>query len=209
MKEYQRIIIVLIAIFMLFGAIIIFALGGDFLWILFYYFIIGVPGAFLYFAFKIPQCPKNISTHFTQKIHPPIYVRSSENRVLFILKTIWPFVFFTDTLIIREKTVTLIDKLFVLSVWSDTFSIKSLTGVYLSTSYFFATLTIVRKDPKIEYQLHFLKKAAAIRAKEILDGLLLVKENLIKVPKNLSTKEEKEVLAEIGQEQDIEEEMKK
>lgn len=210
MQSCQRIIIVSIIIMMLIGTVLILIFGGNFFWILFFYFIIGIPGAYLYSAF-FPKAKLQSLT--SQKTPPP---KSSEpfdpkleNRVLFTLKKAGPLGITSNVLVINEKSVTVMYKTFFYSVWEDTFSIKSLTGVYISTTLTSAALTITRKEPAKEYEFRGLNKEAALKAKEIFDGLLLVKENLIKIPKDLSAKEEREVLAEAGQEQDIKEEMNK
>lgn len=139
----------------------------------------------------------------------PQFYSGIENPILYTISTFWPFIFFTDTLIIREKSISIVNRIFFLSAWADTFPIKTLTGVYLSTALIFASLIIARKDPAKEYEMHFLKKREAVKAKEIIDGLLLVKEGLIKLPEDASIEEKIKILRGVSKDTILNSEIKR
>lgn len=121
-----------------------------------------------------------------------------ENRTLFTLKTVWPFDFFTDILLIKERSITIIYNIFFVSYWSESIPLKSLTGVNISTGYFFSSLTVTRKDPKKEYVLNYLKKSESEAAKRIIDGLLQTKTKPVEIPEDLSIKNERNILKKIS-----------
>jgi hypothetical protein len=94
--------------------------------------------------------------------------------VLFSVRTVFPFDFFPDTLTISANKIDVVTSQFFFSHQITSIPLRDIANVEIQTSPFFATLRIIN----IRYSMHpsiirFLKKHDAIKAKNIIDGLLV------------------------------------
>lgn len=106
------------------------------------------------------------------------------NKVLFELKAVFPFDFFPNKIIIDLNRVNIIIKEFFFSERRHSIDFKDIGDVLVETSPFFATLKIVDEGfPEGEIKISYLKKNEAIRARQIIQGLVTCKKEEIDVTK--------------------------
>lgn len=110
-------------------------------------------------------------------------------RILLRISTVFPFDLFPDVILIDENKIELTHNVFFESAQTYTIPLNQVFDVSVETSIFFATLVIVDKryvnDP---YRMSFLKKDDALRAKKIISGLIIGKEEGIDL-RGLNTSE--------------------
>lgn len=96
------------------------------------------------------------------------------HRVLYKIRTVWPFDFFPDTVSINENSVDLTNKLFFYSQQVYSIPISDIKQVVLSTSLFFAemNLYVVEWTEKNPPPVRYLRTNEALEAKCIIDGLI-------------------------------------
>jgi hypothetical protein len=101
-------------------------------------------------------------------------------RKLFRIKSVFPFMLFPDELIIDESKINVVSKLFFASEDVRSVPINNIAAVSVETSIFFASLRIVdkffRDEPLVVTYLH---KDEAIRARRIIEGLLVIAEEKV------------------------------
>ncbi len=130
------------------------------------------------------------------------------NPVIYMMSSVFPFDLFPDKYVVQDKTISIVRKRFFLSAWSETIPIKDIGSVRIYTGPFFATVILIKKIlPPISIELRTLWKKDAIKAKEILDALILKENKLITLPKGISQKEKKRILIDIGTEEEVEKEI--
>lgn len=96
------------------------------------------------------------------------------SQILFTAKTVFPFDFFPDTLTINANKIDIVKSSFFASHQTSSIPIRDIANVELQTVPFFATLRIINiRYPMRPKVLRYLKKRDAIRAKNIIDGLLV------------------------------------
>ncbi len=87
------------------------------------------------------------------------------------IKTVFPFIFFPDDLIIDEAKVTIIKRYFFACQEIHTIPIKDIVDVIVASSLFFATLYIKRAFQNDLYQFNYLNKQDAMRARQLIQEL--------------------------------------
>ena len=97
------------------------------------------------------------------------------HKVVLSIKNTFPFVLFPDELIIDANKVDIIYNEFFSSSQAVTILVNDIADVVVETSLFFAALKITTKS-KDFYTVRYLKKADAIRARRILEGIILTLE---------------------------------
>ncbi len=100
-------------------------------------------------------------------------VIQKSKKVLFKSKSVFPFDWFPDELIIDPTKVIIVHKEFLSSGTMDTVYIKDIADVVIETGPYLATVNIV--DISYGASKHYikkLKKADALRAREIIEGLV-------------------------------------
>lgn len=102
------------------------------------------------------------------------------HRVIFRAKTVFPFDFFPDEVIIDENKIDIVINIFFSSSDTVTIPFKTVQTAHVSTDLFFGTLTLnlefSKENPVI---VNFLKKSDAIKARRIINGLAIcAKENI-------------------------------
>lgn len=134
---------------------------------------------------KKPKVPEPAIPHKAITVNPKdtkqqtnklqVLEKNSE-RVLLRIHTVFPFVFFPDTIIIDEIKVSLVRMLFFFSYKTQTIPIHTIQDVNITTSIFFATLHILPVGYSATEQwieIHYLKKNDAELARKIIAGLLV------------------------------------
>jgi hypothetical protein len=96
------------------------------------------------------------------------------SHVLFSMQTVFPFDFFPDTLTINANKIDVVKTSFFASHQTSSIPLRDIANVEIQTSPFFATLRITNiRYPMHPKVLRFLKKHEAMKAKNIIDGLLV------------------------------------
>ncbi len=97
---------------------------------------------------------------------------NNSHKVVMRVKNVFPFVLFPDELIIDANKVDIIYNQFFSTAQVRTVLVKDIADVTVETALFFATLRIIDKS-KEEYAISFLKIDDAVKARRILQGILL------------------------------------
>jgi hypothetical protein len=96
------------------------------------------------------------------------------DQVLFRTKSVFPFDFFPDTLTINANKIDIVQSLFFFSNSTTSVPLRDIANVEIETSPFFAKIKIVNiRYPMEPVIIQYLHKDKAIRAKNIIDGLLV------------------------------------
>jgi hypothetical protein len=102
--------------------------------------------------------------------------------VLLKLKSIFPFQLFPDEFTVDIHKVNLITREFFWSERVHSVMIEDISDVFIETSPFFATLNVVDKNfVETLVKISFLKKDEAARARRILQGLIIAKQQTMDV----------------------------
>lgn len=102
-----------------------------------------------------------------------------------------------DELVIREKTVSVVRREFLMS-HTETLPVKDIGRVIYINAPLFDGLEIMGKNPAHDLRICGLRKADALEAKEVLEGLLLEERGVVDVPDWLHTDTRREMLAKAG-----------
>ena len=100
---------------------------------------------------------------FVQQIQPVTSLK---------IRTVFPFVLFPDDLIVDDDKVTIIRRTFFASEEIHTIPIKDVMDVIVAHNLFFATLYIKRAFQNDLYELEYLKKEEALRARQLIQELV-------------------------------------
>jgi len=96
------------------------------------------------------------------------------DQILFRTKTVFPFDFFPDTITINANKIDIINAAFFFSSSTTSIPLRDIANVEIETSPFFAKIKIVNiRYPMEPLMMQYLHKSDAIRAKNIIDGLLV------------------------------------
>lgn len=98
----------------------------------------------------------------------------SKDGELLRLKAIFPFDFFPNELIIRKKTVSMIKRGFLTS-YTETMLVQDIGLVSVFQTVLFASLKISYKAPSADVIINTIPKQQAVKAKEVLDQLMVIK----------------------------------
>lgn len=119
------------------------------------------------------------------------------NRELFRVKAHWLVDFFPDELVIQEKTISIIRNELLVS-FVETMPVRDIGRVVYVDAPIFAALRIIGKNTQHELHIKGLNKARAIKAKEIIEGLLLEDSGAVDVPHWIETDKRRDMLAGAG-----------
>lgn len=109
--------------------------------------------------------------NFSQKFESLV---EKSSRVLFRAKTVFPFDFFPDSVIIDENKVNIIHGMFFLSDEVQSILIHHIKDVIVDSAVFFATLKILPDGYGENWvDVSYLWKNDATRARRIISGLLV------------------------------------
>lgn len=119
-------------------------------------------------------------------------IAQKDNIILLKAKTIFPFDFFPDTIIIDTMKVSVINKTFFASQQVATISIKDVIDVTLETAFFLSNI-VISYMPKVdsptgmiqphEHRVNLLNNKDAMRIKNLLKGIQLAQREGIDVAK--------------------------
>lgn len=217
MNLAQKMLLLFTGIFLLLGSILILIFPGfNLVPLIVFDIIILVATRILYlglnnkseptFVKKMNQGISTLKQHNTIKLP-----RKQQNRVLYTLNCKKPLDLFPDKLVIEERSITVISRVFFSTSISETILIKDIFSVMMNAGPFFASLSITPKtsieSAGKEIQLKYLRKDEALIAKEIIDGLLLEQSGAIKVPTELPATERGKIILEAGRHRQLENEI--
>lgn len=105
---------------------------------------------------------------------------AKSQRILLRIAAVFPFDFFPDEIVIDETKVNIINRIFFASENTHSIPFKGIRDVLLETSLFFGTLKICPDGyPGQPICVRFLPKRGAIKARQIIQGLMVVaRENI-------------------------------
>jgi len=96
-----------------------------------------------------------------------------KNRVLLIIKSVFPFDFFPDKLIIDENKLSIYSREFFFTDDVRCFCYKDIQFVEIFSSLFFASLQIkIFGFPNDDIKITFLKRNDAYKARRLIQGLI-------------------------------------
>lgn len=121
------------------------------------------------------------------------------DRTLLKIQTIFPFTFFPQVLIIDENKITFIAQTFFLSKNTRNILLANVAEVKVNTSPFFASLTIIDMsfDRKQEIRIPYLWQKDALRARHIIQGIIIARKEGIDLSK-FNQKELRQRIEELG-----------
>jgi len=101
----------------------------------------------------------------------------SNSQILFKATTVFPFILFPDEIIVDKDKVSIVSQTFFAADRRESVLIKNIADCFVDTSLFFGALKITDKyyEDKV-MTVNYLKKGEAIRAKDIIQGLVLCHE---------------------------------
>lgn len=128
------------------------------------------------------------------------HLRGKCSCVLFRTKTVFPFDFFPDDLVIDSEKVSVIIRDFFGSAQIHSVPIKHISDLSVDHSLFFATLHILpgRVFQNQVMSIRHLKKRDAIRARNIIQGLIIADRENVAVDSIIHSIEGIKELEEMG-----------
>ncbi len=125
-------------------------------------------------------------------------------RTIFRIKTIFPFVLFTDEVITDEEKVTVIIGNFFRSGYLRSVMIQDISNVSVETSVFFAKLTLIdRNFVQDRITVSYLNKEEALKMRRIIMGLIIAHENKVDLA-DYTMQQVREYTEEIGRAREME-----
>ena len=119
------------------------------------------------------------------------------NRELYRLKSSMLVDLFPDELVISEKTISVIKREMLISS-TQTITVKDIGRVVYTNGIVFGTLEVLGKNTAHDLRIRGLNKAAAVKAKKIIEGLILEDQAVIEMPDWIQAEEHRELLAHAG-----------
>jgi hypothetical protein len=105
---------------------------------------------------------------------------NKSNRVLLTVKTVFPFDFFPDTIVVDENKTTVIRRFFFASQAVYTIFIENIESITVTNSLFLAAVRVdARALHEISRTIKNLKKDDAARVKRIITGLVICRKEKI------------------------------
>lgn len=127
---------------------------------------------------------------------------SRAEREIYIARSVFPFTLFTDELVIDELKVTIVRRPFLGSEELLTSTLARISSVTVEANPLFATMRIINKDDADHpLELRYLWRSDALRARRIIQGLAIMKEQNIDTSK-LNADEIRRRAEEIGRTRD-------
>lgn len=125
-------------------------------------------------------------------------------RIIYHIKTIFPFVLFTDEVIADEEKLSVVIGRFFNSGYIRSVMLKDIANVSIDTSILFAKLTVIDRnfiqDPLV---IKYLKKHEALKMRRILMGLIIANNNKVDL-RDYSIEQIREYSEDIGRARDDE-----
>lgn len=107
-------------------------------------------------------------------------LKRMKDRELMRIKTVFPFVFFSDYLIVEENKLTFVWSVFFWSKDIRSILLKDISNVTLETGLFFAKINVIdRYFAKDNMEIEYLPKEKALEARRLIQGLIVsIRENI-------------------------------
>lgn len=105
-------------------------------------------------------------------------IEKRSDNVLMRIKAVFPFDLFPNTLIIDANKVTIIDSIFFASESVISILLEEITDVTVDSNFFLAKLNITYSHHPLRpehYSIPALRKKEALKAKDIIQGLLVLR----------------------------------
>lgn len=122
-------------------------------------------------------------TKYDEDVEKPLDdLRHASDRTLFTAKTVFPFTFFPDTIIVDYQKISIIKKKFFLTEQVDSINHGDLLHIEVESGPLFSTLKITTKyfsDKPISIQ--YLNKKHAVRVRDILHGVISARQEEIHI----------------------------
>lgn len=232
MTTGQRIILTITGIVALLGGIIVlFVNNSPLSGLIIFYLLLSIPAGLFYFSFspkqsttqEPPQQPKNLIENLEdtvkgaqEKVTKTLSIddtdkqpkqSKTDNAVLFTARSVWPFQLFPDRLIIREKDLTFVRKEFFWSGSTETVLIKDIFNIRSHSGPIFGSLEFEKRLFEASFAMNNMWKSDALKAKQIIDGLMIAEEDDMTMPQNSSTKQKRQRAEDVGEIKEIKEEL--
>lgn len=104
---------------------------------------------------------------------------------------------FQDELIILEKTISVIRRAPFIST-TDTITIKDIGRVVYVNGIIFGRIEVLGKNTAHDLKISGLNRAKALKAKKIIEGLILEDQASLELPDSMQTEAHREMLEGIG-----------
>jgi hypothetical protein len=126
----------------------------------------------------------------------------NHNRELLRTKAHWIVDLFPDVLVVQEKTISVIRNHLLVS-FVETMPVRDIGRVVYVNVPFFAGLRIIGKNTAHELYIHGLNKMQAMKAKEIIEGLMLDDKGIVDIPEWLDVETRRHHLLQAGHDHDL------
>ncbi len=130
----------------------------------------------------------------------------NHNRELYRVKASRIADFFPDELVIQEKTISVIRREFMVS-YVETIPVRDIGRVVYVDTPVFAGVEVLGKNTAHDLKIRGLNKSEALKAKEIIEGLLLEDSGVVDVPDWIQTDKKREMLADAGRDPENQDEL--
>lgn len=125
-------------------------------------------------AFSLQKTPD--PSPLAEAFTPSVTVPTAENdKELFRVKSFWLLDLFPNELIIKEKSIHVIAREFLRSQ-VETMLIQDISIVTITQGILFSSLTISYRIPHDDFFINNIPKDVAVKAKAVLDSLILAKQ---------------------------------
>lgn len=124
----------------------------------------------------LPNLPDEVKTYIERmrKTEKLTDLAKMSNDVLFQCKTVFPFDFFPDTLVIDKTKVNIVYRMFFWSETVHSIMLKNIKDIQVDSNVFFAKMTII---PDVYMgqatSISYLHKSCAFEARRLIQGLML------------------------------------
>lgn len=128
---------------------------------------------------------------------------TNSNRRLYSSRAHWLVDWFPDELVIQEKAISVIrNDMFFIASYVETMSVRDIGRVVYVKTPLFGSLRIIGKNTQHELRIKGLKNDEALRAKSIIEGLLLEDAGVVEVPYWTEASEHRDILAAVARNSD-------
>lgn len=131
---------------------------------------------------------------------------TNRNRELYRVKASRLADLFPDELVIQEKTISVIRRELLVS-YVETIPVRDIGRVVYVDTPVFAGVEVLGKNTAHDLKIRGLDKSQALKAKEIIEGLLLEDSGVVDVPDWIQPAQKRELLADAGRDPENQDEL--
>lgn len=182
MKTVHRVFLLLAALVLLSGSFfIIFFTRADLVYLGVFY-LVALPPLYLIHLALRPDVGSSPKSKLAQKIKQSAQTETLEfkshklekiNPTLLVIRSIFPLDIFTNTMLIEEKSITVVNNQFIRTGWSEIIPISEVASVEVVSGPFVASLRIKRRYYASPLEFANVWKTDANRAKVLIEELML------------------------------------